>query len=183
MQETKYHFKGRYLGLAERQGWEFATRTNASGVAVLVAVTGGREVILVEQFRFPVDARVIELPAGLVGDGHDPGEDIGKAAARELEEETGFAAERWTRLLDCPSTSGMSDEIITFFLAEDLRRVGPGGGDASEDIVVHLVPLDEASEWLSRKNRDGVLLDPKIYSALHWLDRLDRGLDPIPGQG
>jgi ADP-ribose pyrophosphatase len=180
MSDTKYHFRGRYLGIAERHGWEYTTRTNASGVAVLVAVTERGEIVLIEQFRVPVNARVVELPAGLVGDDGSPDESIEEAAARELTEETGYAAARLTRLLECPSTSGLSDEIITFYLAEGLRRIGPGGGDDSEDIEVHLVPLPEAAEWLSQRAAEGALLDPKIYTALFWLERKTRGLKPVP---
>lgn len=180
MGETKYHFRGRFLGIAERDNWEFASRTNARSVAVLVPVTDRNEMVLVEQFRIPVNSRVVELSAGLVGDAGNPGERIEDAAERELEEETGYTASRLTRLLDCPSTSGLSDEIITFFLAEGLEKTGPGGGDASEDIEVHLVPLSDASEWLSRRHHAGVMLDPKIYAALLWLERRSRGLKPIP---
>jgi ADP-ribose pyrophosphatase len=183
MGEDKIHYRGRYLGLAERDRWEFATRINAKGVAVLVPVTVEDEIVLVEQYRIPVGARVLELPAGLAGDREHPGETVLDAAARELEEETGFTAATLTRLLDCPSTPGMSDEIITFYLAEGLTRIGPGGGDGSEDIEVHLVPLHRASEWLGDRMSKGVLLDPKIHAALYWLERRAAGLEPLPGTG
>ena len=175
-----FHFRGEYLGIAERDGWEFASRTNASNVAVLVPVTDDGDIVLVEQFRIPVGRRVIELPAGLVGDQDDPDEPIIEAAHRELLEETGYTAERLTELLACPSTAGMSDEIITFLLAEGLQKIGPGGGDASEDIVVHTVPLGEACEWLREKRKTGLYLDPKVYAALLWLDRRSRGETPCP---
>ncbi len=180
MAGEKIHYRGRYLGISERQNWEYATRTNAHGVAVLVPVTDRDEIILVEQFRIPVNARVVELPAGLAGDSGDHGEPVLAAAQRELEEETGYSASGLTRLLECPSSSGMSDEIITFYLAADLERTGPGGGDSSEEIVVHVVPLATASEWLGRRMADGLLVDPKIYAALFWLDRRSRGLEPVP---
>lgn len=180
MDERSFRYTGRYLGIAEREGWEFASRTNASAVAVLVAVTDAQEIVLVEQYRLPVRSSVIELPAGLVGDQGDPDECIVSAARRELLEETGFEAQRLTPLLECPSSAGMSDEIITFFLAEGLRRTGPGGGDASEDIVVHVVPLAETASWMGERRRQGAMLDPKVYTALHWLDRRSRGLVPCP---
>jgi ADP-ribose pyrophosphatase len=180
MGEEKIRFRGRYLGISERDDWEFATRTNASSVAVLVPVTEQDQIVLVEQFRIPVNARVLELPAGLVGDAENAGESTRTAAERELVEETGYAAASMTLLLTCPSSPGMSDEIITFYLAENLERVGPGGGDGSEDIEVHLVPVASASEWLGQRMATGVLLDPKIYSALHWLERRSRGLGPVP---
>jgi hypothetical protein len=70
------HYKGRFLGLKERDHWEYAYRTNASGVVVLVPVTDAGELVLVEQYRIPVKSRVLELPAGLVGDNGDPEEDF-----------------------------------------------------------------------------------------------------------
>lgn len=173
-------YRGAYLGLAERDGWEYATRTNARAVAVLIPVTDDDRVVLVEQHRIPVQARVLELPAGLVGDGDDAEERIAEAAQRELLEETGYRAGRLRRLLDCPSTAGLSDEMITFFLAEELTREGPGGGDASEDIEVHEVPLGSVDSWLAERLAAGVMLDPKIYAALYWLaDR--RRFENLPG--
>ena len=163
------HFQGRYLSLLERDGWEFASRSNASSVVILVAVTSEEEIVLVEQYRKPVATRVIELPAGLVGDHADPDESILNAAARELEEETGYVAAQMEVLMTCPSSAGMSDEMISFVLATGLTRVGPGGGDDSEDIEVHIVPLTEVDAWLSRQQSAGKPLDPKIYAALYWL--------------
>ncbi|MDX1459449.1 MAG: NUDIX hydrolase [Xanthomonadales bacterium] len=180
MSDTVMLHRGRFLGLAEHDGWEYVTRTNASGVVVLIPVTESGKLVLVEQYRPPVRATVIELPAGLVGDLGFDGEDIRSAAARELEEETGYSAGRLTRLLTCPSTAGMSDEQITFFLATRLERTGPGGGDSSEDIAVHEVSLLEADTWLARRAENGTLLDPKIYTALHWVTRLEAGQDAIP---
>ncbi|MEJ2533996.1 MAG: NUDIX hydrolase [Gammaproteobacteria bacterium] len=173
-------YLGTYLGLVERDGWEYATRTNARAVAVLVPVTREGRIVLVEQYRVPVQARVLELPAGLVGDNEDADEPIAVAAQRELLEETGYRAGRLRRLLHCPSTAGLSDEMITFFLAEDLRREGPGGGDASEDIEVHEVPLEAVDDWLGDRLEAGVLIDPKVYSALYWLDDRRR-LEHLPG--
>jgi ADP-ribose pyrophosphatase len=136
-----------------------------------VAVTSDEEIVLVEQYRKPVGSLVIELPAGLVGDHVDPDESILDAAARELEEETGYAASQMEVLMTCPSSAGMSDEMISFVLAKGLTRVGPGGGDDSEDIEVHIVPLTDVDAWLTRQVSAGKPLDPKIYAALYWLER------------
>lgn len=162
-------YRGRYLSLLERDGWEFASRCNASGVVVIVAVTDEGAILLVEQYRKPVRARVIELPAGLIGDHVDPGESVIEAARRELLEETGYAAEHLEILMACPSSAGMSDEIITFVTATGLQRIGPGGGDASEDIEVVVVPLEQVDQWLTRQHSAGRQMDPKIYAALYWL--------------
>jgi ADP-ribose pyrophosphatase len=169
MKQDTTLYEGRYLTLAERDRWEFVTRSNARCVVALVALTADNEIVLVEQYRKPVDAFVIEIPAGLVGDLADPDEPILLAAARELEEETGFVSPRMRHLVDCPSSAGMSDEVISFVLAEDLDRVGPGGGDAIENIEVHVVSLDEVDDWLVRQLSAGKRLDPKVYSALYWL--------------
>ncbi|KAA9130947.1 NUDIX hydrolase [Marinihelvus fidelis] len=163
------HFHGRYLALDERGSWEYATRVNAHAVAVIVPVTEANELVLVEQFRVPVQCRTIELPAGLVGDGADPDEPLEPAAHRELLEETGFRAATMQRFLDCPSSAGMTDEAITFFLATGLTRVAEGGGDETEDITVHVVPLEDMDEWLAARLRQGLMLDPKLYAALYWL--------------
>ncbi|MCP4045575.1 MAG: NUDIX hydrolase [Gammaproteobacteria bacterium] len=162
------HFRGRFLGLTELSGWEYAFRTNASGVVVLVPVTNARELVLVEQYRIPVQSRVVELPAGLVGDHGDFDEDFKTAAQRELLEETGFSAATLDELLTSPSTPGMSDEIITIYYASGLERVGPGGGDVSEDITVHVVPLDDAPRWLEEKRAEGIMVDPKVFAGLYW---------------
>ncbi len=164
-------YAGRYLNLMERDGWEFASRSNASGVVVLIPVTDAGEIVLVEQFRKPIGNNTIELPAGLVGDHEDPGESMLNAAKRELEEETGFVAATLDLLMECPSSAGMSDEIISFVLAKGLRQVGSGGGDGSENIQVHIISLEEIDHWLGQQQAAGKSLDPKIYSILYWLQK------------
>lgn len=167
-------YNGRYLGLHERVGWEYATRTNATGVVVIVPVTADNAIVFVEQYRVPVGNRVIELPAGLVGDEGDPDEDLQTAATRELWEETGYRAGQLRCLGQCPSSAGMTDETLTLYLAEDCRQEGPGGGDGNEDITVHTVPLHDVDRWLARRQEAGLDFDPKIYAALYWVERRGR---------
>jgi ADP-ribose pyrophosphatase len=162
------HHQGRFLGLKERDRWEYASRTNACGVVVLVPITNDRELVLVEQYRIPVRSRVLELPAGLAGDTGDHEEELSTAAQRELIEETGYRAGRLEELLTCPSSPGMANEIVTIFYASELERVGPGGGDGNEDITVHHVPIATAPEWLAAQMAAGIMLDPKIYAGLFW---------------
>jgi ADP-ribose pyrophosphatase len=164
----KEHFTGRFLGMREREGWEYTYRTNASGVVMMVPVTDNRELVLVEQYRTPVQSRVLELPAGLVGDTGDASEDFELAAQRELFEETGFKADRFEALMISPTSPGLTDEMVNIYYASGLQRVGPGGGDGNEDIEVHIVPLSEAVEWLEQKKRTGVMIEPKIYAGLYW---------------
>ena len=74
-------------------------------------------------------------------------------------------------LAPAPLSAGLSSEVVTLFGARDLIRVGDGGGDASEDIMVHRIPLAEVEAWLAGRSREpGVLVDPKVYAAL-WFAR------------
>lgn len=164
--------EGRFVRLVCRDGWEWAERTNNSGVVAIVAITEEGQIVLAEQYRPPVDARVLDLPMGLSGDlDGAEGEDLHAAARRELLEETGYAAARLELLGEGPTSAGLTNEVLTFFLARGCRRVGDGGGDETEDIEVHVIPLDQAGAWLERKRAGGVLLDPKIYAALHFAGR------------
>lgn len=171
MKKDINHYQGRYLSMMERDRWEFVTRPNASAVVAIVAVTDQQEIVLVEQYRLPVDSMVIELPAGLVGDQDDKNEPRIEAAARELEEETGYVASGLKILMEAPSSAGMSDEIITFVIADGLRRTGPGGGVDNEKIIVHTIPLTEVDGWLNDQQSAGKQLDPKVFSALYWISQ------------
>lgn len=160
-------FTARHLRLVRRGNWEFVQRTGVTGVVVLLAVTDDRRLLLVEQYRPPVGARVLELPAGLAGD-LGP-EELESAAARELEEETGWAPTRLERLTSGPVSAGLSDEILTLFRCGGLSRVGSGGGDASEDIQVHAVPLDEVRGFLREHQARGGLVDLKVWVGMAFL--------------
>ncbi len=160
-------YQGRYLTLKSRSGWEYVARQHQ--VAVIIAWTPEDELLLVEQFREPLGRRVIELPAGLVGDETGcENEGFLDAAARELEEETGWRAGTLSEIMVCPTSAGMSDETVMFVRAEDLVQVGRGGGDDSEDIVVHRVRRSVVDRWLDEHRAHGLGIDPKIYAALYW---------------
>jgi len=159
----------KYMNLVARRGWEYVERTNVTAIGALSAVTDDGRILLVEQRREPVDGRVIELPAGLVGDvPGEESEDLQTASQRELMEETGYRAESFEELIVGPPSAGITSEIVTFLRATGLRKVGEGGGDSSEDISVHEVPLDAADGWLREKARAGLLIDPKVYTGLYF---------------
>lgn len=162
-------YQGKWLRMKQRGRWEYVERVNPGGAVAMLAVTAENRLLLVEQFRVPIKRRTIELPAGLVGDmEHLRGEDLLDAARRELEEETGYTCARIEALHSGPSSAGMSTEFIHFVCALDLRRVGPGGGDDSEDISVHEVPLDGIDAWLKQRAANGDSVDPKLMAGL-WL--------------
>ena len=173
--ETVY--EGKWLRMKRRGRWEFAERTNAGGMAVIIiAVTPDGNLVFVEQERIPVEGKTIEMPAGLVGD-IDGEESIELAASRELLEETGWQAGRVELLMSGPTSSGMSNERVAFVRARDLVRMHGGGGDDSEQIIVHEVPVADAPAWMARKMAEGYQLDAKLWAGL-WL--LDRNPDGSP---
>ena len=159
-------YEGRFVNLVKRGTWEFATRNNVTGIVGIVAITDDQKLILVEQFRPPVDSNVIELPAGLAGDHDDPSEPLVKAAKRELLEETGYEAELWQELFTGAPSAGICDEILTFFYASGLKKVQEGGGDEHELITIHEIHLNKLHVWLRQQEDAGKIIDIKIYSGL-----------------
>ena len=160
---------GKYIQLVRQGGWEYARRKGISGIVGVVGVTDDGKLVLVEQYRAPVRASVIELPAGLAGDakGHER-EDLADAARRELLEETGYEAKRMERLAAGAASAGMTDEIITLFRATGLKKTGEGTGDETEDITVHEIPLGDVVRWLAEQERGGKLIDMKVYCGLYF---------------
>lgn len=163
---------GKYLRLVRRGTWEYAERVGASGAVCIIAVTDDRKLVLIEQMRPAMGCPVIELPAGLVGDGEDAGEQGSAAAGRELIEETGFAAQHIEEVAHGPSTPGLSSETVGLFLATGLRRVGAGGGVDGEKITVFEVPLGEVEAFLREQTGRGRAIDLKVYTALHFARRV-----------
>jgi len=161
-------YQGKFLAFQKKGSWEFVSRCHVSGTVGILAITENREIILVEQFRPPMNRSVIEIPAGLVGDvPNQELETLAEAAIRELLEETGYGAESMEFLTDGPSSAGLSTEVISFFLARGPKKISEGGGDGSENITVHLVPLNELTAWLDYKRREGCMVDYKIFAALY----------------
>ena len=167
---VKTLYKGRYLELLDKDGWEYTDRPNATGVVDLVAITDAGELLFVEQYRVPFGAPVIELPAGLVGD-EDAGEALATAAARELEEETGYRAASLTEITKGSTSPGQSTEEMTVFLATGLTKVADGGGVGDENITVHAVALDKAHDWLDQQVAGGKKIALRVYSGLYFAQR------------
>jgi len=167
--ETLY--QGRWLALRRRGRWEYAERNNPGGAVIILAVTPEVKVLFVEQYRVAIQQFTIEMPAGLVGDlAGNHNENALLAAQRELEEETGYRCARVSFVHEGPSSSGMSSEIIAYVRAHDLVKIGDGGGDESENIVVHEVPRKEAGAWLLARAADGYSIDPKLFAGLWFIE-------------
>ena len=162
--EGEIVWQGRFIAAKKQGSWEYVSRTRDVTAAVILAIDEG-DVILVEQHRVPVGGPCIELPAGLVGD-EDEGENLESAAARELEEETGYRAERIVALGKFYASPGMSAEYFTLVRAEGLTRVSEGGGVDGENIIVHRVPLAEVPAFLERKRGEGYEMDAKLVLLL-----------------
>ncbi|MDZ4140097.1 MAG: NUDIX hydrolase [Erythrobacter sp.] len=160
-------WEGRFITAKKRGRWEYVGRARGIRAAVIIALDddtdGTRHVILVSQYRVPLGRFCLELPAGLVGDdAGGEGEDALTAAARELEEETGYRAARLEVLGEFYSSPGMVSEAFTLMRARDLTRVGEGGGTEGENITVHRVALRDLSRFVAEWRRAGHAVDVRI---------------------
>ena len=157
-------WRGKYLEVKKLDTWEWVGRTRGVSAAVILAVDE-RHIILVEQYRVPLGRQCLELPAGLVGD-EEQGEEAATAAIRELEEETGYRADRMVDLGRFHASPGMSSEGFTLLRAEGLTKVGEGGGLESEDIIVHRVPIADVPAFVESKRAEGLAMDVKMLLLL-----------------
>ncbi|CAA9502845.1 MAG: ADP-ribose pyrophosphatase [uncultured Sphingomonas sp.] len=157
-------WSGKYVRVIKRGQWEYASRANDIRAVAVVAEYEGK-VVLVDQPRVPVGGRSVELPAGLIGD-EDLNATVESTAVKELEEETGFTAERIERLGEFHASPGMLAESFTLVRAHGLRRIGAGGGDEHEDINVHLVARPDIPAFLERKRAEGFAVDVKLLMFL-----------------
>jgi ADP-ribose pyrophosphatase len=168
--QLKTLYDGKHIKLVQRGTYEFASRKKSSGIVAIVAVNDRGKLLLIEQFRPPVNRRVIEIPAGLAGDveGHER-EALADAGKRELLEETGYAAREMKAVAEGPPSAGICDEVITIFVARGLKKTGEAAGDGSEDITLHEVPVARVRAFLKRKIKQGCLVDLKVYAGLNFL--------------
>lgn len=137
------------------------------GASAVIPVDGDGNVWLVKQFRAAVDRVLLEIPAGKL-DAKD--EDRLLAAKRELREETGLTADRWTHLGDILTTPGFSDEKISLYLARELSA-GESHPDEDEFLNVVRMPLEQLVGMVQR----GEVPDAKTICAALMADKLIRG--------
>ena len=157
-------WQGKYISALKRGRWEFVSRTGSTNAVVILAEHDGK-VILIEQYRVPVGARCLELPAGLVGD-EDAHATVEHTAVKELEEETGFTCERVERLGEFHSSPGMVAESFTLVRAHGIRKIGDGGGNEHEDITVHLVAREDIPAFVKSRRDAGSAIDVKLLLFL-----------------
>ncbi|CAN5252696.1 ADP-ribose diphosphatase [soil metagenome] len=116
------------------------------GAVAIAALDDDDHIVLVYQYRHPVGRRLWELPAGLLD---VAGEAPHLSAARELEEETGLAAEHWSVLTDIVAAPGFSDESVRIYLATGLREIErPDAHDEAADMAIDRRPLAEAVQMV-----------------------------------
>ena len=127
------------------------------GAAAIIPVTDDGDVVMIKQFRKPIESTIWEVPAGKL----DPGETPLEAAKRELEEETGLRAENYEYLTAMYPSVGYSTEIIHIYLATGLTQ-GPSHPDEDEDLIMERIDLD----LLKQKVTDGEFKDAKTIIAI-----------------
>jgi|SRR5437868_4812947 len=159
-------WQGKYVRVLKCGTWEYVSRANnISAVVILAEYTG--KVILIDQPRTAVGGRCVELPAGLVGD-EDAEATPESTAIKELEEETGFTADRIERLGDFYASPGMLSESFTLVRAHGVRKIGDGGGDEHEDINVHLVARADIPNFIEQKRAEGFGVDVKLLIFMNF---------------
>ena len=120
-------------------------------------------VLIERQFRHAAQQYLYEVPAGTI----DPGEDHLEAAKRELLEETGYQARKWTQLLQYFASPGFLGEWMQVFLAEDLTP-GPASPEEDESLELQFIPLSELLRLIGAgKIRDGKTIISASYYALY----------------
>ena len=145
--------------------------THPGAVAIVAILDDGR-VLLERQYRYPIAKACIEIPAGKL----EIGEDHLLCAKRELEEETGYTAKKWSYIRRIHPVISYSTELIDIYLAEDLVP-GKSHLDDEEFLDVFAAPLEQLIGWVE----DGEITDVKTTISAYWLDRYRRGLvKPTP---
>jgi ADP-ribose pyrophosphatase len=140
--------------------------THPGAVAIVALLEDGR-VLLERQYRYPIDKACIEIPAGKL----DPDESTLFCAQRELVEETGYTANKWSYIRRIHPVISYSTEFIDIYLAEDLVP-GKSKLDEEEFLDVFAAPLDQLIAWVE----GGEITDVKTTISAYWLDRYRRGL-------
>jgi ADP-ribose pyrophosphatase len=136
------------------------------GAVMVIAELANGSLVLERQFRYPVQAVMVEFPAGKL----DPGESTLVCAQRELHEETGYVAQQWAHAGTLHPVISYSTEFIDIWFARDLT-LGERKLDSGEFLDVFSAPLDDLMEWC----RDGRVTDAKTLAGAFWLQNVRSG--------
>jgi len=142
------------------------------GAAMIVPVLPDGQVILLRQYRYPVHRAFIEFPAGKI----DAGESPLATAQRELTEETGYRASKWTELTTIHNAIGYADERIVLYMAEGLER-GTQKLDDNEFVEVFSAPLERLLAWIEA----GQVTDVKTVIGAFFVERRRKGGAAVSG--
>lgn len=134
---------------------EVVRHLDAVGIAVL---TGERDIVLVTQYRHPVNRALLEIPAGLL----DDGESAAECAVRELKEETGYSVEHVEKMAEFYTSAGFTDEKFHLYFSDKIEAGEPERELGEEDIQVVTLPLKTALEMALR----GEIQDAKTLIAI-----------------
>ncbi len=135
----------------------------------VLALTPRQEVVLIRQYRHGLGRVIIEFPGGMLDGPHETPE---KAARRELFEETGFGSECWVQVGCLSPNPAIQNNMIHFFLALDASRVDEQHLDDTEEIDVHLRPLDEVVAMAKAGELVQSMQVAALFFALSYLEKL-----------
>ncbi|MGE8204406.1 NUDIX hydrolase [Heyndrickxia sp. NPDC080065] len=132
------------------------------GAVAVLALTSENKIILVEQYRKPMDRALVEIPAGKL----EPGEEPELTARRELEEETGYDCEGLEHIISFYTSPGFADELIHLYLAKGIKKKeNPKSADEDEFVELLEVTIEEAIQLVKEQK----IYDAKTAYAIQYL--------------
>lgn len=165
---SKFNYEVNRMRLPNGAVGDYACVRHPGG-ALVVPVTDDGKLVLVKQYRFAMQGRILEFPAGTIEEGEKPLDTV----KHELPEEAGYEAKEWQFLGKFPICPGYSDEWIFSYLAKGLTKLdNPPAQDADEDIEVILFTPDEFEAAIQRGDRIDAKTIASFYLAKPFLQQI-----------